>query len=151
VRGDTLRASFNSHWIYTMYRCVLAAVAAFGVCAAVPLPASAQQPLHMQRAFPQNALRGTIEVTSAFDVTLNGRPARLAPGSRIRNTDNMLEMSGSLIGREFVANYTIEDSGLVRDIWMLRPDERAKRPWPTTMEQARNWVFDPAAQTWSRP
>ena len=105
----------------------------------------------VSRNFPQNALRGTVAVVNANEIVLNGRPARLAPGARIRNADNMLEMSGGLIGREFAANYTVESDGLVRDIWILRNEERARRPWPVSLEQARAWQFDPTAQTWTRP
>jgi hypothetical protein len=113
--------------------------------------ASSSSSDQISRNFPQNALRGTVAVLNANDIVLNGRPARLAPGARIRNADNMLEMSGALIGREFVANYTVENDGLVRDVWILRNEERARRPWPVSMDQARAWQFDPTAQTWTRP
>jgi hypothetical protein len=33
---------------------------------------------------------------------------------------------------------------------VLRPEEAA-RPWPTTPQEAASLLFDPAAQTWSRP
>ncbi|MDB5819253.1 MAG: hypothetical protein JWQ11_2893 [Rhizobacter sp.] len=138
----------------TATRAALLAAAISGLLplvAATTAQAQTAATQQIARNFPQNALRGNIAVVSASEITLNGRPARLAPGSRIRNTDNMLEMSGTLIGREFVANYTMEDSGLVRDIWILRGDERARRPWPTSMEQARAWEFDMTAQTWTRP
>jgi hypothetical protein len=149
-RGPSRAASPRSTLIRAAALAV--ALAAIGPLLA-PQSAGAQTAATQQiaRNFPQNALRGNIAVSSASEITLNGRPARLAPGSRIRNSDNMLEMSGALIGREFVANYTIDDDGLVRDVWILRPDERAKRPWPTSMEQARAWEFDLTAQTWTRP
>ena len=136
----------NSHWIYTMYRCALAAVAAL---AFVSTAASAQT---VQRGFPQNALRGVITFNTPPAVLLNGKSAQLAPGARIRGQNNMLEMSGALIGKKAIVNYTLEDStGLVKDIWVLREDEIAKKPWPTTLEQARTWSFDPVAQVWTRP
>ena len=52
----------------------------------------------VQRTFPQTALRGALVVGEPPEITLNGRPARLAPGARIRNQANMLQMSGSLTG-----------------------------------------------------
>ncbi len=125
-----------------MYRCVVAFVAA---CAFV-MPASAQ----VQRNFPQNALRGEIVMGTPPEITLNGNPTRLAPGARIRNQNNLLEMSAAIAGSRLVVNYTTDLSGLVRDVWILRPDEIANRPWPTTSEEAQRWSFDPVAQTWTK-
>jgi len=104
-----------------------------------------------QRAFPQNALRGAMVIGSPPEITLNGEPARLAPGARIRNAANMIEMSGSLVGARLLVHYTLDAPDLVRDVWILTPEEAAKRPWPTTPKQAQEWLFDPATQTWSRP
>ncbi|MCW7537145.1 hypothetical protein OOT46_04675 [Aquabacterium sp. A7-Y] len=126
-----------------MHRCVL-----FGLAAALALPAIVQA--QVQRAFPQNALRGVIVVQQPPEITLNGEAARLAPGARLRGTDNMLLMSGSVIGTKLRVNYTLDDYGLVKDAWVLREDE-AKKVWPKTREEAARWRFDPIAQTWTRP
>jgi hypothetical protein len=129
--------------MYTMYRCLFAAATVL----AISLPAAAQ----LQRNFPQNALRGEIVFGNPPEITLNKQTARLAPGARIRNQNNMLEMSAGLVGGKAVVNYTIDQSGLVKDIWLLRKEEIAMKPWPSTLEQAQAWSFDPAAQTWTRP
>jgi hypothetical protein len=134
---------FNSHWIYTMYRCLIAAVATI----AFALPAAAQ----VQRNFPQNALRGTITFGAPPEIQVNGKPARLAPGSRIRGLDNLLVMSGALVGAKAVVNFTVDQAGLVKDVWILRKEEIAMKPWPETLVQAQSWQFDPAAQTWTKP
>jgi len=115
--------------------------------ALVALPAAAQ----VQRTFPQNALRGALVVGEPPEITLNGKPARLAPGARIRNQANMLEMSGSLTGARLLVHYTLDSFELVKDVWILTPAEAAKKPWPTTPQQAQEWLFDPVAQAWSRP
>jgi len=125
-----------------MYRCVLAAAAA--VC--LVAPAAAQQ-----RTFPQNALRGALVIVSPSEATLNGDPARLAPGLRIRGQDNMLAMSANLIGARMLVHYTTDLQGLVNNVWILTPDEAAKRPWPVTAQEAQSWTFDPVAQSWSKP
>ncbi len=125
-----------------MIRCVTLVAAL--ACA---LPAAAQMP----RNFPATALRGALVVTQPPAVLLNGSPARLAPGSRIRGQNNLLVVSGALIGQRLVVDYTIDISGLVMDVWVLTPQEAAKQPWPTTPAQAAAWHFDPLAQTWSRP
>jgi len=125
-----------------MPRCALLACALF----AAALPALAQVP----RSFPQNALRGEVVFGQPPDVQLNGKPARLAPGARIRDAANMLAMSGTLIGQRQVVHYTLDPSGLLRDVWVLTADELAKQPWPTNETQAMSWRFDWSAQTWSR-
>ncbi len=143
-RRYTRGVSINSHWIYTMYRCALAAVAA--VCIAAP--AAAQQ---FQRTFPQTALRGSLTIVAPPEILLNGQAARLAPGARIRTQQNMIELSGALTGSKFLVHYTTDIYGLVKEVWILTPDEAARRPWPTTPAEAQSWTFDWQAQTWSKP
>jgi hypothetical protein len=139
-----LRRRIDSPWIYPMYRCVLAAAAAIVLAG----PAAAQP---VQRTFPQDALRGALVVVSPPEVTVNGVPARLAPGARIRTQQNLIELSGKLIGAKLLVHYTIDNYGLVKDVWVLTPDEAARKPWPTTPEEAQAWTFDRQAQTWSKP
>lgn len=105
----------------------------------------------VQRNFPATALRGELRITQPPEALLNGQPARLAPGARIRDTQNMMVVSGAVVGLPLLVHYTLDTQGLVLDVWVLNEQERARRPWPTTPAQARQWVFDPAAQTWSRP
>jgi hypothetical protein len=81
---------------------------------------------------------------------LNDKPARLSPGARIRNENNMLALSGSLNGRRVDVNYTLDNAGQLRDVWVLRDEERSRR-WPSSPEQASRWSFDPGSQTWALP
>ena len=85
----------------------------------------------------------------SFEV--NGQAVRLAPGLRIRGQDNMLAMTGPLIGARLLVHYTTDVQGLVNNVWILTPGEAEKKPWPTTAQEARAWTFDPAAQAWSKP
>ena len=62
-----------------MLRC---ASSLFLACA-LALPAAAQ----VQRNFTAKALRGEIVFGTPPEVTLNGKPARLAPGARIRDAE----------------------------------------------------------------
>ena len=126
-----------------MLRCVLL----LAVLTATSLPVAAQ----MQRNFPATALRGELRVTQPPEAVLNNRPARLAPGSRIRGADNMLVMSGAVVGTPLLVHYTLDPSGLVLDVWVLTPAEAARKPWPVTPEQAQTWRFNADAQTWTRP
>ncbi len=126
-----------------MYRCALAGLLA----ATLAAPAAAQ----VQRNFPATALRGTLLIGEPPEIALNGKPARLAPGARIRGQDNMVQMSGALSGAKLLVHYTVDTYGLVKDVWILRPEEAAVRPWPATPEQAQTWAFDATAQTWTKP
>lgn len=83
-------------------------------------------------------------------VTVNGEAARLSPGARIRGANNLLQLSGTLVGQNLLVHYTKEPSGLVHDVWILTPEEAARKPWPETADEARRWEFNPAAQTWTR-
>ena len=103
------------------------------------------------RNFPGTALRGALVVTQAPEILLNGQPARLAPGARIRGADNMLQMSGTLTGQRLLVHYTRDTVGQVLDVWVLTPAEAARRPWPSTAEQAATWVFNADAQSWTAP
>ena len=115
------------------------------------LLATATASAQVTRLFPPTALRGELTGVAPPDVLLNGKPARLAAGARIRNEDNRFEVMGQLAGRKLLVHYTTEGGGQLLDIWILRPSEIANQPWPATAEQAASWRFDPIAQTWSRP
>jgi hypothetical protein len=103
----------------------------------------------LQRSFPATALRGEIMFGQPPELALNGQAARLSPAARIRGLNNMLVMSGSLVGQRVVVNYVIDPLGLVQDVWILSDGERAKQPWPTTDRDAKAWSFDPVAQVWT--
>ncbi len=122
-----------------------AILATLMLCAAAP--AAAQ----VQRNFPANALRGTLVVAAPPEVLLNGVPARLAPGARIRDQNNMIAMSGPLAGQKLLVHYTVDPQGALREVWILTPAEAARRPWPETPREAQAWRFDAGAQVWFRP
>lgn len=119
------------------------------VCALIAgvAPATAQVP----RNFPATALRGEIVVTQPPEMLLNRLPARLAPGARIRGLDNLVHVSGALVGQRLLVHYTLDLHGQLLDVWVLNAAEVARQPWPATPEQARLWTFDAAAQAWSKP
>jgi hypothetical protein len=129
-----------------MPRCVTQALALL-----LPFVLAAPVAAQLQRNFPATALRGELRVLQPPEVLLNGRAARLAPGARIRGDDNMLLMSGAITGQPLRVHYTLDTVGGVLDVWVLTALERARQPWPVTLEQAQSWSFDFSAQTWSRP
>lgn len=125
-----------------MYRCALALA-----LAASCLVAHAQT----HRFFPATALRGELVVTQHPDVLLNGKPARLAPGSRIKGDTNLWVPPAGLTGQKLIVHYTVESSGLIMDVWVLNPAELANKTWPKTPAESTAWRFEPGTQTWSKP
>jgi hypothetical protein len=125
-----------------MLRCVLAT--ALVVCVQT---AAAQAP----RNFPASALRGEVVITQPPELLLNQVPARLAPGARIRGMDNMMVMSGAAVNQRMLVHYTRDLHGHLLDVWVLTPSEIARKPWPTTPQEAAAWSFNPDTQVWSRP
>jgi hypothetical protein len=112
---------------------------------------AAALPAMAQRNFTQQALRGELVVGAPPEVSLNGKPARLAPGARIRDENNMLHLPATLSGRKFVVFYTFEPGGEILDVWILNAEERARKPWPTTVKEAQTWIFNPFTQSWAKP
>jgi hypothetical protein len=117
--------------MYTMNRCfrpsftrATAVLAASLVVFAQPLGA---QTLDPQRIPPmaKHAQRGVLRVMAPPEVLLNGQPARLAPGARIRDRNNLLVVSGALLGQDLVVRYTRDPLGLLHEVWVLTPREAA--------------------------
>ena len=115
------------------------------------LTLTAQASAQVARQFPAAALHGEVQFGQPPEVVLNGEPWRLSPGTRIRGLDNMLALSGALVGGRHVVHYTVEAPGYLKDVWILRPDEVANEPWPRTTKEAAAWTFDVIAQKWARP
>jgi hypothetical protein len=131
--------------LFSPARPLALAIALVGVLATVaPLPAAA-------RNFPRNALRGKIAFGNPPAIKLNGDAAQLAPGARIHGINNMLILTGQLVGVHSIVDYTLDFGGQVSEVWLLSDNEADNKPWPKTAEQAAAWSFDPAAQTWTKP
>jgi hypothetical protein len=121
-----------SLWIHTMNRCTQAPAprtAAWRITLAtallgLSLSASAQESV---RPFPANALRGTLQVTQPPELLLNGQKARLSPGARIRGVNNLLVMSGTLVGQSLTVNYVRDAQGMVHEVWLLNATEAQQR------------------------
>jgi hypothetical protein len=91
------------------------------------------------RKFPQNVLRAQLKVTQAPEVLLDGKPARLSPGARIRDTDNRLLLSSNIAGQSFVINFLRNSLGEVHEVWILNEAEARQKIKPNTPE--RNFSF----------
>jgi len=80
----------------------------------------------LQRDAPKDVKPARLVVTAPPEITLNGKPDRLSPGSRIRNTQNLIILSGNLVGQELPVVYRRDAAGLVHEAWILTPAEYAK-------------------------
>jgi hypothetical protein len=125
-----------------MNRCALAAVT---------LAVAAGSALAQTRNFPATALRGDFTVSAAPEVVLNKQAARLAPGARIRGANNLLLLPASITNQRLLVNYTLDLHGQILDVWVLSPAEAARKPWPSSKEEAAAWSFNADQQLWTRP
>jgi hypothetical protein len=85
-----------------------------------PLFASAQTPV---REAPRDVRPGRLVVTQPPEVLLDGKPDRLSPGARIRSTQNMLVLSGSLVNQPLPVVYRRDSMGLLHELWILTEAE----------------------------
>jgi lipocalin len=132
----------------TMYRCASLALAAALVACSSADPVAPQT----QRAFPQNTLRGAMVFGAYPQVTVNGTGTLLSPGSRVRDQDNRIVQAASLTGARMLVHYTLGSGGTqVQDVWILRREEAAINPWPSTLDQAQSWGYDATTMTWTKP
>jgi hypothetical protein len=91
------------------------------------------------RQFPAAARRATLEVTTPPNVLLNGLPERLSPGARIKGPNNLLVLSGNLVGQRVVVNYLRDPQGLVHEVWILNETEAQQKR--AGSEPTTNFVF----------
>ena len=122
----------SSLWIYTMNRCSSSGVSLARRLLLVACAGLAAAPLAMAqtaavRPFPASALRGTMVVTQPPAITMDGKAAQLSPGARIKGPNNLLVLTGALVGQEVTVNYTVEQHGMVHEVWILTEAEAAEQ------------------------
>jgi hypothetical protein len=106
----------HSLWMNTMNRWI--------PVAALLAPAAFAQGI--VRTAPADVKPARMTVTQPPEITLDGKPDRLSPGARIRNTNNLLLLSGSVVGQALPVVYRRDSAGLVHEVWVLTPDEYAR-------------------------
>lgn len=105
-------------------RLTLAACAALaGFSLIIPATATGQG---IRREAPKDVVLGKLVVTAPPEVTMDGKPDRLSPGSRIRDLNNMLVLSGGVVGKTLPVVYRRDAAGLVHEAWILTDDEYGK-------------------------
>jgi hypothetical protein len=98
------------------------------------------------RDFPKNALRGDMVVLAPPDISMDGKPDRLAPGARLRGSDNLLVLTGQVINQKLTVNYLRDNMGLVQQVWVLN-DAEAKLKRPNSPPSFFDYLFGPRADT----
>ncbi len=94
--------------------------------AATAFAAAALAQEAVTRTPPPDVKPARLQVTSPPQVLLDGKPDRLSPGARIRDTRNLLVLSGNLAGQTLPVLYRREFGGQLHDVWILTPEEYAK-------------------------
>lgn len=78
------------------------------------------------REAPADVKPARMAVGYPPEITIDGKADRLSPGARIRDTNNMLLLSGSLAGKTVPVVYKRDPSGLVHEVWLLTEAEYGK-------------------------
>ena len=119
MRPFALAATLSvSGWLAVSATLAVPALLAFG-------PASAQAQ-NVGRPIPKDVKFGWMVVIQPPEVTMDGEPDRLSPGSRIRHTNNLLVLSGTIVGQRVPVIYRRDTYGLIHEAWLLSPEEAAR-------------------------
>jgi hypothetical protein len=112
----------HSLWIYTMNRWIRTALTGVALLAATAALAQG-----IVREAPKDVKPAIIAVSATPPIiTLDGKEDRLSPGARIRDTNNMLVLSGSLANKSLYTVYKRDAAGLVHEVWLLTAAEYEK-------------------------
>ncbi|MES2936932.1 MAG: hypothetical protein V4864_04575 [Pseudomonadota bacterium] len=107
-----------------MNRCLRWALLAFSLfCASL-----AQSQVVVERSVPADVKPGILAVQDMNGtITIDGKADRFTPGVRVHDVNNMLLLSGSLIGRNVYTVYRRESTtGQVHEVWLLTAQEYSK-------------------------
>ena len=101
------------------------------------------------REFPKNAKRGELVILTAPEIALNNQADRLSPAARVRDINNNLVLSGTLVNQTLVVNYVRDNTGLVHNVWVLNSEEiKQKMPGPpdSMLNNIRSMFDTPAVR-----
>ena len=75
------------------------------------------------RVFPKAAAYGEMVAQNHPLLTIDGKPEQLSPGARIFNQQNLLVLSGQLVGQPLPVNYLRDGGGQIYQVWILNSEE----------------------------
>lgn len=104
-----------------MKRWMQAAVAALALVTATSFAQT------VMRDAPKDVKPAIIAVSATPPIiTVDGKEDRLSPGSRVRDRNNMLVLSGALAGKSLYTVYRRDSAGMVHEVWLLNEQEYAR-------------------------
>ena len=77
------------------------------------------------RTIPEDAKRAQMRHVQDMLIELDGAPQRLAPGAQIRDASNWVILPAA-VPEGAQVKYRLDADGLVRQVWLLSPEEAAK-------------------------
>jgi hypothetical protein len=78
------------------------------------------------RTLPRDAERGEVRHVQGMTIAIDGTERRLAPGAQIRDASNLVIVP-TAIPAGSLAKYLTDSEGMVRQVWLLTPQEAAQR------------------------
>ena len=81
-----------------------------------------------QRTFPVDVERGELTVLQSNLVQLGNAKEQMAPGARIFNLHNRVQLPVTLAGQKQVVNYRRNATGQISEVWLLSAQEAQTTP-----------------------
>ena len=98
---------------------------AYALSFALALALATLPQAHAQaRTFPSHTKLGALEITVFPRATLDDKPIVMAPGVRILNESNLIQLPSTVRGVRAV-RYRTDMLGQVIEVWLLTPQELA--------------------------
>ncbi len=95
------------------------------ISAALALAVAAGAVLAQLRTIPADAKRGTLSHVGQSEVRLDGKPAKLSPGSQIRDENNRIVLP-TMLPPDSTVKYLPDAVGNLHRIWILSQQEIAQ-------------------------
>ncbi len=101
-----------------------------------------------ERIFPEDVKRGSMSIEGGQNLRINGKPRTFSGAIQIRNSENMIQVSGAISGNAIPVYYTENQQGDIHRVWILNEEEiRRKAPLPS----AQNSPMPPVPPTLPTP
>ena len=81
-----------------------------------------------QRTFPSDVERGEMTVLQGTVVQMGSAQEQLAPGARIFNLHNRVQLPVTLAGQKQLVNYRRNAMGQIHTVWLLSAQEAQTTP-----------------------
>jgi hypothetical protein len=76
------------------------------------------------RTIPDDAKRGVMRHVQETVVEIDGKPQQLSAGAQIRSASNTI-LVPTAVPPSSLVKYRLDQEGLVRQVWLLTPQEAA--------------------------